>query len=107
MSDDSRAMNDYILFMHDDVPGTPSEHDEAWTSYLSTLRASGAFDGGSSIGDGICMSKASGAPGITRHVAGYLRVRAESMDAARELVAGNPVYESGGIVEIRELPNTG
>ncbi len=100
-------MNEYILFMHDDVPGTPSDNDEAWTAYLSTLRSSGAFDGGSSIGDGICMSMASSAPGITRHIVGYFRVRAESMDAARALVAGNPVYENGGTVELRELPNTG
>jgi hypothetical protein len=35
---------------------------------------------------------------------GYIRVQASDLDAARELVAGNPVYEAGGTIEVRELP---
>ena len=44
---------------------------------------------------------------VTRQISGYIRVRAEDLNAARELVFGNPVYEAGGTVEIRELPRTG
>lgn len=33
-------------------------------------------------------------------------VAADSLDAARALLAGNPVFEAGGTVEIRELPRT-
>jgi hypothetical protein len=93
-------MNDYILFMHDDARGG-QERD--WPGYFAKLRKAKAFEGGSSIGEGVCMSKGA-APAITRHLAGYIRIQAESLERARELVIGNPVYEAGGTVEIRELP---
>jgi hypothetical protein len=44
---------------------------------------------------------------VTEHLAGYIRVTADSLDAARSLLAGNPHFEAGGTVEIRELPRTG
>jgi hypothetical protein len=50
------------------------------------------------------VSKAGPRTEITGHLTGYIRVRAESLNAARALVAGNPVYEAGGTIEIRELP---
>lgn len=37
-------------------------------------------------------------------MAGYLKVQAESLEEARAFLAGNPVFEAGGTVEIRELP---
>jgi len=39
-------------------------------------------------------------------VVGYIRVRAENLARAKELVVGNPVFEGSGTVEIRELPKT-
>jgi hypothetical protein len=33
-------------------------------------------------------------------------VKAESLDQAKTLLAGNPQFEAGGTVEIRELPRT-
>jgi len=100
-------MNDYIFFMHDDVLDEHRRRDDEWTVYLAKLRESGVFEGGSSIGDGICASKSLAPVAITRHLSGYIRVRAVNLDAARELVVGNPIYEAGGTVEIRELPRTG
>jgi hypothetical protein len=94
-------MNDYILFMHDDASNID---DEAWGPYFGKLRASGRFDGGSSIGAGECMRKAGAKKDVTRHLAGYIRVRAESIDDAKRFVEGNPVFEAGGTIEIRELP---
>ena len=38
---------------------------------------------------------------------GFIRVRAADIEAARHFLAGNPVYEGGGTVEIRELPVDG
>jgi hypothetical protein len=32
---------------------------------------------------------------------------AASLDEARKLLSGNPVFEAGGTVEIRELPRGG
>jgi len=34
-------------------------------------------------------------------------VNAASLDQAKSLLIGNPVFEAGGTVEIRELPPTG
>lgn len=97
-------MNDYILLMHNDAPSGKDSRADQWTAYLAKLRQVGAFEGGSSIGDGVCVSQQASAPEVTRHLSGYIRIQAESLSAARELVAGNPVFEAGGTVEIRELP---
>ena len=50
------------------------------------------------------MKKSGDAPEPTAHISGYVRVTADSLAEARELLQGNPVYEAGGTVEIRELP---
>lgn len=97
-------MNDYILLMHNDGPVGDGGRADQWSTYFARLRAAGAFQGGSAIGDGVCVSKAASAPALPSHLAGYVRVRAQSLAAARELVVGNPVFEAGGTVEIRELP---
>jgi len=96
-------MADYILFMHDDAA---TYDPSAWDPYLQTLKRNGAFEGGSEIGDGICMRKGGMAPDITKHLAGYIRISATTVDAAKSLLAGNPHFEAGGTVEIRELPRT-
>ena len=59
-------MNDYILLMHDDVPEQGQQEPPLdWQLYLANLRDSGCFSGGSSIGEGVCLT-----PGLvseTRH----------------------------------------
>jgi hypothetical protein len=99
-------MHDYLLLMHNDAPDQPGDRAAQWTEYLAQLQQTGAFQGGSAIGDGLCASQSPAARGITQHLAGYLRIQAESLSHARELVIGNPVFEAGGTVEIRELPKT-
>jgi len=96
-------MAEYILFMHDDAV---SDDTSAWDSYLRTLKQTGAFQGGSEIGGGICMRKGAAAPGITKHLIGYIRVDAATIDDVKSLLSGNPHFEAGGTVEIRELPRT-
>ena len=100
------AMNDYIFLMHNDARDGKRNRGDEWAAYFAQLRQAGAFQGGSAIGDGVCMSKAGTPPGITPQRSGYIRVQAESLNRARELVQGNPVFEAGGTVEIRELPKT-
>ena len=95
-------MKDYIFLMHDDVKELTKP--EAWGVYLAKLSGTGRFQGGSSIGGGACFNKEGRAAAVTKHVGGYLRVQAESLEQARELLEGNPVFECGGTVEIRELP---
>ena len=95
-------MTDFILLMHVDTTSTPAS--EAWDAYFSRLASLGVFDGGSAIGKGAVYRKAGPAGPSSGHIDGYIRVRAASLAAARALLEGNPVYECGGSVEIRELP---
>ena len=94
-------MNDYVLFMHDDAN---VGDDAAWDAYFTKLKASGSFLGGSRVGTGACFSKAGSMKHITSEIVGFIRVRAKSLEAAKQFLDGNPVYEAGGTVEIRELP---
>jgi hypothetical protein len=52
------------------------------------------------------VRKRGATPSVTAHLTGYVRVVADSLDHAKSMLAGNPLYEAGGIVEIRELPRT-
>ncbi|HEX4096444.1 MAG TPA: hypothetical protein VHX64_06930 [Caulobacteraceae bacterium] len=94
-------MNDYILLMHADANRTADP--QMWSDYFAALRVAGAFQGGSSIGAGQTLRKDVAPAPVTDHLAGYIRIQAPDMAAAKALVAGNPVFECGGTVEIRAL----
>ena len=98
-------MNDYILLMHKDSTDSATANDSvAWGNYFTLLQKSGFFDGGSSIGKGLLFRK-TGQPGTSsEHLSGYIRLRAGSLEQAQSFLSGNPVYEAGGTVEVRELP---
>jgi hypothetical protein len=93
-------MKDFIFLMHDDAPGGLD-----WDPYLSRLREHGVFQGGSRIGEGLCARKSGVTPAPTAHITGFIRVTAADIDQAQTLLVGNPVFEAGGTVEIRELPS--
>jgi hypothetical protein len=95
-------MPDYMFLMH----GDSVSDEQSWEPYLRKLNASGALQGGSAIGAGVCARKAGAPAPLTANLVGFIRVNADSIDAARSLLAGNPVFEAGGTVEIRELPRT-
>lgn len=97
-------MKEFILFMHSDArrPGKPEE----WDAYFTRLRASGRFQGGSEIGSGESVRKDEPAGPIHDRIGGFIRVLANDLEDAKEFVLGNPVYEAGGTVEVRELPRT-
>ena len=95
-------MPDFMFLMHNDV--TAPEDEEAWGPWLGGLRAAGVFQGGSGMAGGVALRR-SGMPGaLSSHISGYIRVEAEDADHAARLLTGNPVYEAGGTIEIRELP---
>jgi hypothetical protein len=96
------GMADFIFLMHGDAPSAPT--GEMWESYLANLRRLGIFDGGSAIGDGAAFRKDGASGRETDHLTGYIRIRADNVDEARRHLVGNPVFENGGTVEIRELP---
>jgi hypothetical protein len=95
-------MAEYIFLMHDDA----LDDEKAWESYVQRLKQSGCFQGGSAIGAGLCARKNGTVPSLTAHLTGYIRVNAESLDHAKSMLAGNPLFEAGGTVEIRELKRT-
>jgi hypothetical protein len=72
-----------------------------WEQYVKKLQASGQFKGGSAIGRGECVTKSRTPKSTTSHLAGYIRVQAESFEAAKKLLEGNSVFEAGGTVETR------
>lgn len=94
-------MPDYIFLMHDDATAA----ETGWEPYLRGLHQAGVFRGGSAIGDGMCCRKLGTPARLTASVVGFIRVTANSLDHAKSLLTGNPVYEAGGTVEIRELPH--
>jgi hypothetical protein len=96
-------MPDFLLLMHNDAP---AERAEDWPAYLSTLESSGHLRGGSAIGDGVCVRKDGKPVATAAHLGGFVRIEAASMEEAQRLLAGNPVFEAGGTVEIRTLPVT-
>ena len=97
-------MPDYLLLMHNDPARAADDSD--WATYIERLARTGAFRGGSAIGNGLCKRKSGPAPPVTEHIGGYIRVEAANLAAAETLIDGNPVYENGGTVELRELPKT-
>lgn len=80
-----------------------SEAPDAWEAYIARLIGLGTFAGGSSIGEGRAVRKASVPGPESAHLAGFLWVTADSLEQALGLVQGNPTYEAGGTVEVREL----
>jgi len=96
---------EYILLMHGDAAQGERNHD--WQPYLDMLSEKGALRGGSAIGAGVCVRRSGDVPDVSHQLVGYVKIEARDLDHARELVRGNPIYEAGGTVEIRELPATG
>jgi hypothetical protein len=94
-------MKDFILLMHADT--LRRARDEDWEPYIGRLIEMGSFQGGSSIGQGQAFRKEGDAAPFTRHLTGYIKIQAESLEEARAALEGNPTYEAGGTVEIREL----
>jgi hypothetical protein len=99
------SLADFILLMHDD--SDRGDNIEDWQPYLDMLSSLGALRGGSAIGSGLCVRQAGHVAEISGHLVGYVKIEARDLSHARELIQGNPVYEAGGTVEIRELPLSG
>ena len=93
-------MADFIYLMHEAEPADPA----AWQAYIDGLNDKGVLRGGSAIGKGVCLKRDGHAPPISSHIVGYVRIEVDDMATAQALLAGNPVYEAGGVIEVRELP---
>ena len=96
-------MADFLLLMHDDA----TEATRGWDDYFRRLREAGVFQGGSAIGGGMTARKAATPAPLAAHLGGFIRIAARDLEHAQSFLTGNPVYEAGGTVEIRELPHSG
>ena len=97
-------MAEYLLLMHADAREPVSE--SRWDAYIDILVSIGAMRAGSAIGGGRSSRKLGDPANVTEQIVGYLKIEAESVDQAETMLAGNPIFEAGGTVEIRELPQT-
>ncbi len=98
-------MKSFILFMHADTRDQALANDgQKWGEYFASLHASGCFEGGSAIGQGIRFRRDHPDEPSRPDLGGFVRVRAESLADATRFLAKNPIYQAGGTVEIRELP---
>ena len=91
-------MPDYVMLMM----GSASSGD--WDAYIESLIESGKFRGGSSLGKGVSLAK--GSEDGECQVTGFMRFSAANLDEVRALLAGNPLYEAGGRIELlEEIPD--
>jgi hypothetical protein len=95
-------MADFMLLMHRDTVTDPD--DAAWGAYFARLRAAGVFQGGSAIGGGTCVRKHGAPAELAAQLTGFIRITADDLAHAQTWLAGNPVFEAGGTIEIRALP---
>lgn len=94
-------MAELIFLMHGDTMSEEKADD--WESYIEKLIATGNFQGGSSIGKGIALRKGHPIVPSSDEITGFIRIHGISLDEAHEYLIGNPTYEAGGTVEVREL----
>ncbi len=84
------------------MKGTGENGD--WNSYIERLKNTGLFRGGSALSNGLCANKQDSDRSCT--VTGFMQFEADTIQQIQALLAGNPVYESGGEVELLELIKT-
>jgi hypothetical protein len=63
-------MTDYLFLMHNDANAEETNRDQDWAAYISKLQQVGAFQGGSAIGSGVCLSKSGRSPEVTPWLSG-------------------------------------
>ncbi len=85
---------------------------QTWTTWMKSLADKGQFVDGLPLSpDGKCVRNGGEVvsdgpyPEGKELVGGYLIVNAENLDEAVEISKPCPVYETGGLVEIREIIN--
>lgn len=101
-------MKQFLLLMHRDFVNKKVAEDPAgWGDYLKKLRGTGQFEGGSELANGEVFRKDGAPAAMTSSVDGFIQIRAESLNDLRALIEGNPVYEAGGSIEVREMPQDG
>jgi len=93
-------LNDYLLLMHADAV---DEKVDQWPAWLDRMASEGRLRGGSSMAGGECVRRDGHPRPPLSPLTGFVRIAARDLEDARACLAGNPVYEGGGTVELRLL----
>ena len=93
-------------------PEEMQSHMQSWTNWMKSLADKGQFvDGLPLASEGKCVRNGGEVisdgpyPEGKELVGGYLIINAENLDEAVEISKPCPVYEYGGLVEVREIIN--
>jgi hypothetical protein len=96
-------MKEFLILNYNDVTDSQLANDpERWSNYVAMLRSRQALVDGSALGNGILCRIGQPDRTAVSGVDGVLRIRADSLAAARDCLQGNPTWDGGGTVEIRE-----
>ena len=96
-------MKEFLILNYNDVTDSRLANDpERWSNYVAMLHSRNALVDGSALGDGIQCQIGQPDRSAISGLDGVLRIRAASLAAARDCLHGNPTWDAGGTVEIRE-----
>lgn len=90
-------MQDYIMIIH------AVEGATGMDAYIEELIAGGHMRGGSALGPGLAAQNGDFADAGSASIAGYISIRAEDLEVAKQIVLKNPVHLAGGVVELFPL----
>ena len=96
-------MNEYILLIQGNE--TSATTDAEWEHFFTAAQASGAFRGGSEIGQRERLGDSPTALS-TDHIVGYMRFDTDDKASLNELLKIHPVVLHGGTVDLCELPRS-
>ena len=91
-------MPEFMILMNGDGGSA-----EQWSAYIDSLQSSGAFRGGSALGN---VQRIGANSDEVCTVTGFMRFEVESMEDVINLMDDNPVRLAGGSVDVLELIKT-
>ena len=96
-------MAQYILLIQGNAKSEATEKE--WDQFFTAAQESGAFQGGSAIGERSIVGNQDSIKS-TEHIVGYMRFDSEDKQEILDLLEKHPVVIHGGSVELCELPDS-
>lgn len=97
-------MKEFLILFHRAQARKPAQLAPAdWETFLGLLRAGDHLRGGSELAAPNALKHGLPVAAKTKHVAGFMIIRAKSLTAARALLRKSPPAQNGSLVEIFPL----
>ncbi len=90
----------YLALIHANQKILPSAAE--WEHFFTIANASGLFEGGSAVANGVIVGERPAVVLSTR-LGGYMRFDADDGAAVLELLQHHPVIRHGGTIELLEM----